>query len=104
MIATLRTLERRLVHERAQITVTQVVDRFLHDWDHALSEDIAPPDSLGFFKALTDAGFYLPTSPGAQGYLDRCRSEATLPDRAHLLRMLLPPNISRPDYPYMGRL
>ena len=90
MTPTLRSLERRLVRERAEIAVSEVVDRFLLRWDHALTGGSSPPDPLVLFKALVEAGFYWPTTHGALQYLDQCRHVASLPDRHRLLWILLP--------------
>ena len=86
----LRSLERRLVRERAEIGVAEVVNRLLRSWDEALDQGSSPPEPLAFFKALADAGFYLPTRHRALQYLDQCLQAASLPDRDQLLRMLLP--------------
>lgn len=90
MTPTLRSLERRLVRERAELAVSEVADRFLLRWDHALTGGSSPPDPLVLFKALVDAGFYWPTTHGALRYLDHCQHRDSLPDRHRLLRILLP--------------
>jgi hypothetical protein len=65
----LRSLERRLVHERAEIGVAQVVDQLLRSWDQALSQGSSPPDALYLVSTLIVTGFYLPTFDTALLYL-----------------------------------
>ena len=91
MMNTLRSLERRLVRERTEIGVPRIVDRFLRCWDHALTRNSSLPDPLDFINTLVHDGFYLPAShDAALQYLAKCRRAASLPDRDHLLRLLLP--------------
>ena len=85
-----RALERRLVRERAEIGVAEVVNRLLRSWDEALDQGSSPPEPLALFKALAGAGFYLSARHRALQYLDQCLQAAALPDRDQLLRMLLP--------------
>ena len=91
MMLRLRFLERSLVRERAFIAVSDIVDDFLLQWDRALGDGPTPPDPFDFIRALTRAGFYLPTSARAFNYLDDCRRKSKMPDRELLVRTLLPP-------------
>ena len=91
MMLRLRFLERSLVRERAFIAVTDIVDDFLLQWDRALGDGAPTPDPFDFIRALTRAGFYLPTTARAFNYLDDCRRKATKPAGELLVRTLLPP-------------
>ena len=90
MRVTLRALERKLVQERAEIGVPEVIDRFLFRSNNALGQGVSPPDPLVLFKALNTAGFYLPTPYSALHYLEQCQRDATPPDAHRLFRLLLP--------------
>jgi hypothetical protein len=87
----LRSLERSLVRERAEIGVAQVVARYLRSWEQALSRGESPPDALYLVSTLIVTGFYLPTFHSALQYLAQCQRVASPPDRGALLRILLPP-------------
>ena len=89
-MATLSTLERRLVRERTEVGVARVVDRFFLGWDRALVQGSSLPDPLDFVPSLVQAGFYLPTSHRALQYLTRCHRTALTPHRGRLLRLLVP--------------
>ena len=91
----LRALERSLALERAELGLGHAVDRFLRRWHEALRGDGSLPTSFDFVATLVAAGFHLPTSLAALRYLDGCRQSGSLPDRAALLRILLPASRGR---------
>ena len=84
MRALLRSLERKLAWERAQLIVQEVVDDFLVQWreDDQFAENWLV--ALEFNRRLISEGFMSPS------YIDRCRREGMTPDRTELIQKLLP--------------
>ena len=85
----LRSLERKLVLERAEQRVGFHVDRLVQDWDLAAAQEKPRPDPLEFIKDLLNEGIYLPTYPRALNYLDECRREERLPEARRLMQILV---------------
>ena len=71
--ARLRSLERRLALERAELEVGSQVDRVCLEWDVALCFGSPIPDSFEFVNRIMDAGFYLPTNVQAVHFLHECK-------------------------------
>lgn len=88
--ARLRSLEGRLVFERAEEEVECQVEQLLLEWDVAQSLGTPLPEPFEFVKRLIDAGFYLRTNIKAVNYLSGCKAEGKLPERRRLLQILLP--------------
>ena len=85
----LRSLERTLVKERAEIGLALVADRLLFQREQALDDGDSPPHPLELLRMLVDSGFHHATGSTALPYLERCHGDGTLPDRQRLLRLLL---------------
>ncbi len=90
MIRLLRSLEKKLVVERTEITVVPLVHDLLARWEDALSNDRPAPDVLDFVARLIRSGYCLATGSRAFTYLDECRRKGTLPDEGRLLQILMP--------------
>ena len=91
MFARLRALEKKLVRERAELAVTEHVNKLANEWEDAVENDRTPPGALDFARDLTVKSFYLPaTLPRAINYLSECYYGKTLPDPGRLFRILLP--------------
>ena len=90
MRARLRSLERKLVWERFQLIVQEVVDDFLSQWreDDGFAEDWLV--SLEFNRRLISEGFKSPLASAAINYIDECRGKGMTPDRTELIQKLLP--------------
>ena len=86
----LRRLERRLILHRAQLGITEIVDRQLFLWEQAVRADRPPPNPLHLPSRLAAAGLRPPTLGAAVTYLEECHRARSVPDRLHLLRTLLP--------------
>jgi len=89
MRQTLRTLERVLVRERAELHARAVMDKFLPRWSEAVAGGLYADFELEFARQLGACGLHL-TVPHAVEYLVRCRTDGSEPDPARLLRILLP--------------
>ena len=91
MFARLRALEKKLVRERAELAVTEHVNKLANEWEDAVENDRPPPGALDFAQDLTVNGFYLPTTlPRAINYLAECYYRKCLPDPRRLIQTLLP--------------
>ncbi len=90
MFARLRALERKLVHELAELAVTEQVEDLTDRWQDAVEHDRTPPGGLDFARDVARAGFPLPTLPRAINYLAECFYGKSLPDPRRLFRILLP--------------
>ena len=90
MFARLRALERKLIHELAELAVTEQVEDLTGRWSDAIEEDRTPPGALDFARDVVRAGFPLPTLPRAINYLSECYYGKSLPDPRRLFQILLP--------------
>ena len=86
----LRSLEKKLVAERTELAVVPLVHDLLSRWEDALGNDRPAPDVLDFVVRLIESGYCLATGSKAFTYLDECRRISSLPDKARLLRTLMP--------------
>ncbi len=83
----IRSLERKLVRERAYLTVLDLVDAVMLRWDRfAASGD----DALFLLLDLGANRIGLPTLSGAVSYLNTCRNESRTPNPHHLANYLAP--------------
>lgn len=90
VMQTLRRLERKLVFERAETAVPELVDDLIARWYRALEDGTPPPNPIDAIGHIIRSGFYLPRSARATDYLDDCHRQGILPDRHRLLLILLP--------------
>ena len=86
----LRGLERKLVFQRAEDLVAELVQQLAEDWEWATHHEEPRPDPLDFVKHLIDDGVYLPTFPRVINYLEERRRSGDAPDSRRLCQMLLP--------------
>ncbi len=86
----LRSLEKRLVVERTEITVIPLVRDLLSRWEDAISGNRPAPDVLDFVVRLIRSGYCLATGSRAFTYLDECRRKGSLPGEGRLLQILMP--------------
>jgi len=90
MYARLRALERKLVHELAELVVSEHVESLTDRWRDALDKDLPTPSGVDFGRDIGRAGFPLPTIPSAINYLAECFYNRSMPDPGRLFRVLLP--------------
>ena len=86
----LRSLERKLVLERAEIQVAALVSQLVQKWDWYANEGRPLPDSMEFINQLFNAGFYLKSNLKAISYLEECQRDENVPEERRLCRILLP--------------
>ena len=86
----LRTLERKLVIERAEQRISFLVEQLVKEWDWAAYQGKPSPDPFDFIGQVIDEGFYLPTFSKAVRYLDDCSDESKVPDTKAIFQRLLP--------------
>ncbi len=79
----LRSLERKLVLERAEVQVEALVSQLVQKWD-------GYADSMEFIDQIVDAGFYLRSTVKAISYLEECKQEGKVPEERRLCQILLP--------------
>lgn len=84
------SLRRKMALELAVVRLRQLAQEFCLLWTVALSDRRPSPDSHPFFRRVVKAGFRLPTFMAVHKYLNRCRSQNTIPDGDVLLRSFLP--------------
>ena len=83
-------LLRKYAREVAVVRLRRLTSEFSLQWTVAIADRQPPPDTHPFILRVADAGFRLTTFMAAHHYLERCRSQNTLPDSYKLLRALLP--------------
>ena len=88
--ARLRSLERKLVLERADQGVRILVGDLVSEWYWAVEEGKPIPVPHDFVGRVIDDGFFLPTLASVLNYLEDCLHQGTIPDENSLFRRLLP--------------
>jgi len=86
----LRSLERKLVLERAEVQVEALVGQLVQKWEWYVNEGWPHPDPMDFIHQLFDAGFYLRSNVKAISYLEKCKWEDEIPEQRRLCQILLP--------------
>ena len=89
MRRTLRSIERALVRERAELKTRAVIDTMLLRWDEAVDGDNYWGYELEFVRRLGWCGIY-PWAMRALDYLSKCRVEGDRPDPDRLLSFVVP--------------
>jgi hypothetical protein len=80
MMHRLRTIERQLACQRAQVTVMPIAETFVDAWEHALDQTIALPDELDLIHAVVKAGVPVLVATPLLSYLDACRKYRGIPE------------------------
>ncbi len=88
--ARLRSLERKLVLERADQGVRILVGDLVSKWYWAVEEGKPIPDPHDFIGRVIDDGFFLPTLASVMSYLEDCGCQGIIPEEKSLFRQLLP--------------
>jgi len=86
----LRSLERKLVLERAEVQVEGLVSQLVQKWDWYAYKEWPLPDSMEFIDQLFDAGFYFRANLKAVSYLEECKRNGKVPEERRLCQILLP--------------
>ena len=83
-------LLRKYAKEVAVVRLRQLTEEFSLQWTVAIADHQPPPDTHPFILRVADAGFRLTTFMSVHKYLERCRSQNTLPDSTKMVQALLP--------------
>ena len=86
----INALRRKLAIPLAVVRLRRLAQEFCIESNVARSERQPQPESHPFIKRVADAGFRLPTFLAVHKYLERCRTQNTLPDPHGLVHTLLP--------------
>ncbi len=89
MTQRLRTLERLLVCQRAQVLVGPVADAFVDAWQYALDHGATPPDELDLVQAVAAQGVPVLALTPLVSYLDQCRRDRRVPDPGRIVQLLV---------------
>ena len=79
-MSSLRSLERQLVCQRAQIRTAAVASDYLDCWEIALSNGEPTPDPFDFLRAVARVGVPILRGNPVVSYLERCADDQTLPE------------------------
>ena len=80
----------KLARPVAIVRLRRLADEFSLQWTVAIANRQSPPGSHPFIKRVADAGFRLTTFMALYNYLERCRSQNTIPGCNEIIRSLLP--------------
>ena len=83
-------LLRKYAREVAVVRIHRLTQEFSLQWTVAIADRQPPPDTHPFILRVADAGFRLTTFMSVHKYLERCRSQNTLPDSTKMVQALLP--------------
>ncbi len=83
-------LRRKLAIPLAIVRIRRLAQEFCVQSTVARAERQPTPEPHSFVRQLVDAGFRLPTFMAVHRYLDRCRTQNTIPDSYQLLRSIIP--------------
>ena len=79
-MSSLRSLERQLLCQRAQVRTASVASDYLDCWEVALSNGEPTPDPFDFLRAVARAGVPILRGNPVVSYLERCDDDQTLPE------------------------
>ena len=83
-------LLRKYAKEVAVVRLRPLTQEFSTQWTIAIADRQPPPDTHPFILRVADAGFRLTTFMSVHKYLEKCRSENTLPQSDKMVQALLP--------------
>ncbi len=83
-------LRRKLAIPLATLRLRRLAQEFCLQSTVAQADRQPLPGSHPFIRRVVDAGFRLPTFMAVHQYLDRCRTQDTIPGSGQLLRSLIP--------------
>ena len=86
----LRSLERKLVLERAEVLLEGRVHNLALEWDAAKYFGRSPPEPMDFILDIINQGFFLRSNIKALSYLEECKREGKVPEERRLSQILLP--------------
>ncbi len=89
MIQRLRTLERLLVCQRAQVLIGPIAEAFIDAWQQALDQDVDPPDELDLVQAVAAEGVPVLALSPLESYLDQCRRDRRVPHPGRIVQVLV---------------
>ena len=85
----IRKIERVLVKERAIIGAHHYTDAIITRWQTIEASKKPKPEILAFIAQIPGPEVHLPTEAAVIGYLEKCRSKDSSPDRSTLLTILI---------------
>ena len=83
-------LRRKMAIPLAIVRLRRLAQEFCLQSTVARADRRPAPEPHSFVRRVVDAGFHLPTFMAVHQYLDRCRTQNTIPDSGQLLRSLIP--------------
>ena len=83
-------LLRKYAREVAVVRLRRLTNEYSLQWTVAIADRQPPPDTHPFILRVADAGFRLTTFMSVHKYLERCRSQNTVPDSTKMAQALLP--------------
>jgi hypothetical protein len=84
-----RKIERVLVKERAIIGAHLYTDAIITHWQTIEASENPKPNILAFISQIPGHEVHLPTETAVIGYLEKCRSKDSAPDRSTLITILI---------------
>ena len=94
--AQLRSLERKLVEERATLAVHDFVDELTYRWPKITEAEPTITTIIDLVSELWDDDVGIPTLPTAISHLEQCLRERKDPDPKSLISMMAPWSVPRP--------
>ena len=88
--ARVRALQRKLAPQIALLRLRRLAEDHCLQSSAARADHQPPHESHAFIRRVASAGFRLPSFMTVHKYLERCRSNNSLPDREDLLHALIP--------------
>ena len=83
-------LLRKYAREIAVVRLRKLAQEYSLQWTVAIADRESPPDTHSFILRVAAAGFRLTTFMLVHKYLERCRSQNTIPDSTKMVQALLP--------------
>ena len=83
-------LQRKYAKELAVYRLRKLAEKFIDEWDVARFDKKPLPQPQPFIRRIAQSGYRLNTFMALDNYLERCRSEGTVPHCLDILHSLLP--------------
>ena len=94
--AQLRSLERKLVEERATLAVHEFVDEIAYRWPQITEAEPDIGTIIDLVNELWDDDVGIPTLSVATSYLEKCLREREEPELKALISMMAPWSVPSP--------
>lgn len=89
MMSRIRSLERQLACQRAQVIVSPIAEDFVEAWELSLEAGKPPADTLELIQVVVAKGIAVLAAGPLVTYLDRCRLDGEVPTPEYIVEAIV---------------